>query len=633
MKKKNDAEVKFKVSLDGNNANKEIDNLSKNSSKLNSTLSGIGNVGKLAFSGLAIGITAAGTAMTGLLTYGVKYNATIEQLKTSFEVMTGSAEKATEIVEKLKQVGAETPYELSGLAETVQLLMQYGMDADQAYESTLQLGDIAQGSAEKMQGIALALGQMSSYGKVTLVDIKQMITNGFNPLQEISESTGESMESLYDRISAGTMSVDEITDSFARSSAEGGKYFQSMEKQSKTLNGQISTLQDNFSSLAGTLANDVSGEIAGSILPEINQLIADMETAFKEGGVPKMIDVMSTGITKIIIGLIEQLPQFVEVGTQIIESIITGFTNNSETLVQSIMSAMTLLINAILGMLPQLLQLGIDIIIQLVLGIAEQSPELIPAIIDCIILLCETLIDNLDLLIDAGIQLIIALTEGIFNALPDLIAKLPELILKLVKALLKLIFVQIPQLGKSLVDKIVEGLFNYWNKMINKVKEFFKGTILEPIVNKAADLWQAGLDLIKGLWNGINDAKSWLMKKISGFFGGVVDSIKDFFGINSPSKLFFEFGGYIDEGFINGIEDMENEVYKQMDSTFGSGLDYLYNGYSNFSAGLPNTSYTNIPSQTIYLNNNNSNSSILQVDGKVLAETVNNYNDEREVAV
>ena len=229
-----DAEVKFKVSLDGNSANKEINNLSKNSSKLNSTLSGIGTIGKMAFKGLLVGITTVGTAMAGLLTYGVKYNATIEQLKTSFEVMTGSAEKATEIVEKLKKVGAETPYELSGLAETVQLLMQYGMDADKAYESTLQLGDIAQGSAEKMSGIALALGQMSSYGKVTLVDIKQMITNGFNPLQEISESTGESMESLYDRISKGTMSVDEITSSFARSSAEGGKYFNSMEKQSKT---------------------------------------------------------------------------------------------------------------------------------------------------------------------------------------------------------------------------------------------------------------------------------------------------------------------------------------------------------------------------------------------------------------
>ena len=53
------------------------------------------------------------------------------------------------LVERLKKAGAETPYELTGLAETTQLLMQYGLDAEEAYNSTMQLGDISQGSAEK----------------------------------------------------------------------------------------------------------------------------------------------------------------------------------------------------------------------------------------------------------------------------------------------------------------------------------------------------------------------------------------------------------------------------------------------------------------------------------------------------
>src|SRR5574343_282542 len=105
---------------------------------------------------------------------GVQYNATIEQLSTSFEVMTGSADKATKLVEKLKEAGAETPYELTGLAETTQLLMQYGLTSDDAYKSTMSLGDISQGSAEKMQRIAMAYGQMSSAGKVQLQDVKQM---------------------------------------------------------------------------------------------------------------------------------------------------------------------------------------------------------------------------------------------------------------------------------------------------------------------------------------------------------------------------------------------------------------------------------------------------------------------------
>ena len=628
-----DGEIKYKVVLDDNSAIKSLENLEDKGEKTSKVLNKVGGVGKTVFKGIVAGITTAGTATTALIGYGVKYNAEIEQLTTSFEVMTGSAEKAAEITERLKEMGAKTPFETKDLAEVTQLLMNYGIEADTAIERMSMLGDISQGSADKMQRIAMAYGQMSSAGKVSLEDVKQMIEAGFNPLQEISETTGESMASLYDRISDGTLSIDEITTSMKRSTSEGGKYFKSMEKQSKTLNGQISTLKDNFSSLAGTLANDVSGQLTTSILPEINQLISDMETAFKEDGVSGMIEVMTNGITEMLINLVEQLPQFIEIGTQIIQSLINGISNNSENLINSIVLAMSDLLNAVLDMFPQILQLGIQIVVQLITGIAQQAPALVPEIVDCIILIVETLIDNLDMIVDAGIELILALTEGIFDALPNLIAKLPELITKLVVALLKLIYVQIPKLGTQLVEKIIEGLFSYWNKMIDKIKEFFKGTIFEPIINKAADMAKAGLELIKGLWNGIKDAKEWLMNKISGFFGGIVDSVKDFFGIASPSKLFFEIGGYLDEGFIEGINSMKKDIEKQVDATFGSGLDYLYNGYDNYNLSIPDTSYINSSNQTIYLESNNSNTSVLTVDGKVLAETVNDYNDFREVAV
>ena len=69
--------------------------------------------------------------------------------------------------------------------------MNYGQTADQAVEKMSMLGDIAQGNADKMVRVATAYGQMSSAGKVSLEDVKQMIEAGFNPLQEISQATGE----------------------------------------------------------------------------------------------------------------------------------------------------------------------------------------------------------------------------------------------------------------------------------------------------------------------------------------------------------------------------------------------------------------------------------------------------------
>ena len=266
-----DGSLKFDTSINENGFNK-----------------GLKNLGSIAAKGMAVlagAVAGVATAMGTGIALGVKYNASIEQYQTSFEVMTGSADKAAEVIERLKKVGAETPFELPELADTTQLLMNYGFTADDAMDKMMMLGDISQGSADKMSRIATAYGQMSSAGKVSLEDVKQMIEAGFNPLQEISESTGESMASLYKRISKGTLSVDEITASMERATSEGGKYFQSMEKQSQTVNGLISTLKDNAQQLLGEVVKPISESMAKELLPSAINALEQLTTAFQTEGV------------------------------------------------------------------------------------------------------------------------------------------------------------------------------------------------------------------------------------------------------------------------------------------------------------------------------------------------------------
>ena len=141
-------------------------------------LEGIGKATKAGLADVKAGIDLASAALQkfeAVAKKGIGYNAEIESLKTSFEVMTGSAEKAAEVVERLRKMGAETPFEMTDLAKTTNLLMQYGLSADEAIDRMTMLGDIAQGNAEKMNSVALGYAQMSSAGKVNLVDIKQMI--------------------------------------------------------------------------------------------------------------------------------------------------------------------------------------------------------------------------------------------------------------------------------------------------------------------------------------------------------------------------------------------------------------------------------------------------------------------------
>lgn len=255
--------------------------------------SAISKMGSIAKKGLAVISSAVGGALS--IAAGINYNAQVEQLQTSFEVMTGSAEEAAGVIENLKKVGAETPFEMTDLAETTQLLMNYGFSAEEAQDRLMMLGDISQGSAEKMNRIATAYGQMSSAGKVSLEDVKQMIEAGFNPLQEISESTGESMASLYDRISKGTISIDEITASMQRSTSEGGKYFQSMEKQSQTFSGQLSTLKDNALSLVGQLTSGLSEKLT-STMPMLNSWMSDISNSLESGGIKEAINTALQGI-------------------------------------------------------------------------------------------------------------------------------------------------------------------------------------------------------------------------------------------------------------------------------------------------------------------------------------------------
>ena len=133
------------------------------------------SIAKTGFKAVATSVGVVSSAMAGLIGFGVKYNAEIEQLQTSFEVMTGSAEKAKDVISELQKIGAETPFETKDLAEVTQLLMNYGLTADDAISKMQMLGDISQGNSEKMQRIAMAYGQMSSAGKVYLEDVKQMI--------------------------------------------------------------------------------------------------------------------------------------------------------------------------------------------------------------------------------------------------------------------------------------------------------------------------------------------------------------------------------------------------------------------------------------------------------------------------
>lgn len=295
---------------DVNKTAKEIDNLGKESdgsSKQVKNLSNNMNDADGASKKLGDGFTVLKGTMANLASQAISkvvdgfkqlvggavdYQKSMEYYTTSFTVMTGSADKASETVKKLADIGATTPFDMPQLADATSLLMNFGFSADDAVDSMMMLGDISQGNADKLNSIARAYGKMNSAQKVTLEDINMMIDAGFNPLQEISEKTGESMQSLYDRISKGKMSVDEITESMKRSTSEGGKYFQSMDAQSQTLDGRLSTLSDTINSKLGEALQPILQKAADEWIPNITNAIDNMDI----DSVVSVIDDLISGV-------------------------------------------------------------------------------------------------------------------------------------------------------------------------------------------------------------------------------------------------------------------------------------------------------------------------------------------------
>lgn len=555
-----DGSLKFSTEIDETG-------FSKGTSKLGGIIKG-GSTAAIAAVGAVTAAIGAG------IVAGTKYNASIETYQTSFEVMTGSAEKAAEVIEKLKKVGAETPFELPDLADTTQLLMNYGFSADEAMDKMMMLGDISQGSAEKMSRIATAYGQMSSAGKVSLEDVKQMIEAGFNPLQEISESTGESMASLYDRISKGAISVDEITASMERATSEGGKYFQSMEKQSQTFNGLISTLKDNAQQLLGEIVKPISDGMTESLLPAAISAIEQLTKGFEENGVSGMIQAAGNIVNGLFVGIEENAPLLISSGMEMLNQFLEGLSTG----------------------IPILLTKGFEIVTAVALGILQNLPQLISRGASAITSFAGGILSSLPTVLDSGVKMILELLHGI-------IQKTPELITQAGKAVIDFA----AEIGSNLPEILQKGIEIIGQLIAGIIKEV--PNLLRQIPGIIADLGEAFLDkdwgsigwnIIQGIVSGIKSAASDLVDAAVSAAKDAVSTVKGWLGIKSPSRrMRDEVGKNMALGVGVGFE--KNMPKKQIGKT----IEELVSGMASSVSGITSAKPVYAGMYTATTGNNN----------------------------
>lgn len=321
--------------------------------------SGIEKLGSIAKTGLKVTATAIGAvsgAFGAAVLSGVKYNSQMEQYITSFGTMLGSAEEATKLVNNLKEMGAKTPFETSDLAKASQTLLAFGTSAEDLLPTLQMLGDVSQGNKERFDSLTLAFAQVGSAGKLSGQDLLQFVNAGFNPLNEISKMTGESMAELKERMSAGGVSAEEVAEAFKHATSEGGQFYRATEAQSQTFNGQMSTLKDNAMSFIGELTQGVTNTLKDSVLPTVNGWLEELQSAFTSNGVEGVVTAFGSILADACTKLAQAAPGVVDLAVGFIQSFIKGIGDNAPQLIQAAKQIVGALVDGLIKLLPSEIQ-------------------------------------------------------------------------------------------------------------------------------------------------------------------------------------------------------------------------------------------------------------------------------------
>ncbi len=212
-------------------------------------LKNLGMGGLLPSLGIAMGVGAVAGGVKEIFATTAKY----EQLNTGFQVLLGSKAKGDAMVGQLMQYASKSPLRNEDVMPAAQTLLGFGVSAEKILPSIKMLGDVSMGNKEKFSGLALAFAQSSAAGRLMGQDLLQMVSNGFNPLQEISEMTGRSIGQLKKDMEGGKISSDMVTKAFEHATTAGGRFYDMANKQSETLGGRLSTVQDNIDQMTNAI--------------------------------------------------------------------------------------------------------------------------------------------------------------------------------------------------------------------------------------------------------------------------------------------------------------------------------------------------------------------------------------------
>lgn len=580
-------DIAAKITLNTSDYEKDLSGAEKSGStfseKLKSGLKTAAKVGTAAVAAVGAGVAALGTKFASGLNNVAEYGDEVDKMSQKLGL---SKEAYQEWDYVLGQAGVEITSMSTGLKTLTNKL------------------DDAKNGGEDAQKMFAALGlSLDDLQSMSREDVFANVISGFQGMADSTERAALAND-LFGK------SGQELTPLFNSSIDETNALRQAAHDLGFVLSDEAIESSADFKDALDTLTRTISGiknQFLQNFLPAATKVMDGLTAIFggdSKSGVAKIKE----GITEIINTLSSKIPEFLDIGWAIVDSLLTAIVDNLPSLIEK---GADLLLNGvipgILDNLPALVETAFSIIAQLVTSIGQALPELIPAAINVILQIVESLLDNIDLLIDAAIELIMGLAEGIVRAIPILIEKAPVIVAKLVEAIIR----NVPKIFKAAKEIIVK----LWESLKENAPKLFDAAseIVNTIGNGIARLWNMvknwGKDIIDKIWNGLKDgienAKQWGKDMIDNFGKGITEKaqallnkvkdiagkVKNFLGFSEPKEgPLSDFHTYAPDMmnlFMKGIEDNKRKLERTVADAFDfGGVVTDPNGWSGQSPRL-----------------------------------------------
>ena len=455
----------------------------------------------------------------GLLTSG------ITMLVSGFASMVAESEEFTRGLSRLETSAASTGNSFDSIQENFKDFVALTNQADSSAEALSNLLQTGFDDAGITQAVEALSGAVVKFPDTLNIE---SLADGLQETLATGTATGQFGE-LLDRLGIG---ADNFSAALANTTTEAEKqqlvlqtladaglndlYEQYAEANSASLEfkeaqAELNMAMSNFVQGILPLVSEGFGVFAENVL--------SLSQAFREGGLSGLLEAAQTLIVNFVAKIQESTPQLLEAGLEIVSNLADGVVENLNTFIAVAPKILQEFVKYIEGNLNIIVQNGGEILKNLAKGITDKIPDLaaqLPTIIQTITAFVS---NNLPTILKTGIDILMALASGIIAAIPDLVAQLPAII-------------------SALID-------------------FF--------LAQMAAIGEVGKYIVEGIWQGINGAADWLLGKIKEWCGSILNGIKAFFGIHSPSTVMRDtVGKNLVQGVIEGVKALSDNLVKTL---------------------------------------------------------------------